>query len=160
MKRLFFIITTAILLSGCASRVISVYDGDTATVSTFFGKEKVRFYGIDAPEKKQDYGIQSRDNLRLLILGKDVDVDCISKDRYGRIVGKIYLDGKYINLEMVKAGSAWWYEDYAKKDYEFRDAETLAKKQKLGLWKNPEAIPPWKWRKKSKAIKQPAEVTK
>jgi len=57
-------------------KVISVYDGDTLTVSNLDNqKVKIRLYGIDAPElKKQPYGRASRDYLQRLILNKTVEV--------------------------------------------------------------------------------------
>ena len=74
--------------------VISVYDGDTMTLTAEKNgkteKFKVRFFGIDAPEAAQEYGIESRDSLRNMILDKKVKVNVVSVDRYGRSVGKVY----------------------------------------------------------------------
>jgi micrococcal nuclease len=77
---------------------------------------KIRLWGIDAPEKTQDFGQKSKENLSNLVFSKEVKVDIKRKDRYGRHVGKIYLQNVYVNLEMVKAGFAWYFKQYAKKD--------------------------------------------
>lgn len=133
-------------------RIIEVYDGDTATLLSKdqSQKYKIRFYGIDAPEAKQEYGIASRDALRQKILGKEVRVHVVSVDRYGRCVSKIHLDSRYINLEMVQEGNAWYYSDYARNDMGFSQAEAAARKSAAGLWQFPSPQPPWEYRKARK----------
>ncbi len=135
----------AILLIG---RVIGVTDGDTVKLLTADKQSiKIRLYGIDAPEKSQDFGQASKKYLSGLIYDKDVKVEITDTDRYGRSIGKIYLNDKYINLEMVKSGMAWWYRQYAKHDTELRDAEQIAKELKTGLWIMPNPIEPAIYRK-------------
>jgi len=132
-------------------RIIEVYDGDTATLLTAGNvKYKVRFYGIDAPEAKQEGGIESRDALREKILGKEVTVNVAATDRYGRAVGKVMLGSRFINQEMVAEGRAWYYKDYAADEYDFAVAEKKARQEHLGLWKNESPQPPWEWRKAHK----------
>lgn len=102
----------AATLSG---QVVKVADGDTVTVLAQNGtRYRVRFLGIDAPEKNQTFGQDSRQNLDRLVYRKQVTVDYNGNDRYGRIVGKVLLDGKNINLEQIKSGCAWYYRHYAK----------------------------------------------
>jgi micrococcal nuclease len=48
---------------------------------------------------------------------------------------------------MVKAGLAWWYEHYAKRDRELQTLEHDAREAKRGLWSDPTAIPPWDFRR-------------
>jgi micrococcal nuclease len=83
--------------------IISVYDGDTCTATIDLGfsfefkRQKLRFYGIDAPELRGDTleaGRASRDYLRSLILNKEVYVETIkdSKGKYGRYLAKIWVD--------------------------------------------------------------------
>lgn len=156
---LFFLLTQAHALevSGIVYRVL---DGDTIHLlpenklpaKIKIHKDKtisVRFRGIDAPEKAQPYGKESMENLRNLIENKKVTVDVKDIDRYGRIAGYVYLNGKNINLEQVKAGLAWAYTEYLDRPYasEFYEAEKEARRQKLGLWKQLNPKPPWEWRK-------------
>jgi endonuclease YncB( thermonuclease family) len=84
-------------------KVIGISDGDTITVLDDMDKGifKVRLDKIDAPEKKQAFGNKSRQFLSSLIWGKKVSVRFKAVDRYGRIVGVIYLDGTESNLVMV-----------------------------------------------------------
>ena len=136
-------------------QVIEIYDGDTLTLLTTDAKGmekkyKVRFFGIDAPEAAQDYGVEARDALREKILGKNVRVTVISVDRYGRSVGKVMLGGRYINLEMVAEGNAWYYADYAANEYDLANAEKDARLRRLGLWKENSPQKPWLYRKENK----------
>jgi len=153
-----WVLPIAILLGAAAphshaatltGQVVKVADGDTVTVLAQNGtRYRVRFLGIDAPEKNQAFGQDSRQNLDRLVYRKQVTVDYNGNDRYGRIVGKVLLDGKNINLEQIKSGSAWFYRHYAKdvarKAYEA--AEDAAKSAKLGLWKDASPTPPWDFR--------------
>ena len=94
------------------AKVIEIYDGDTLTALIDLGfnitiEEKIRLYGINAPEmrgKEKPQGIISRDYLRKRILGKEVIIETIKdkKGKYGRYLGIIKFEGKNINEEMVK----------------------------------------------------------
>jgi len=52
---------------------------------------KIRLSGIDAPERGQPYGTASRDHLASMVAGKEVLVDWYKQDKYGRIVGKVWV---------------------------------------------------------------------
>lgn len=132
-------------------KVIKVADGDTITILEENGdKTRVRFYGIDAPEKKQNYGIKSLDVLKDLIDKKEVEIEVKDKDQYGRVVGIVYYDKKNINLYMLETGNAWWYKQYSRHNIEFKIAEEKAKLEKLGLWKEKNPTPPWIYRKEKR----------
>ncbi|MBR2626350.1 MAG: thermonuclease family protein [Lentisphaeria bacterium] len=137
-----------------SGEVIEVYDGDTLTLlSRINGQEKkykVRFYGIDAPEAAQAHGTASRDALRGKILGRQVQVTVVSVDRYGRSVGKVMSGVRYINLEMVAEGNAWYYPDYAANEYELAKAEKEARSGRLGLWQESSPQAPWFYRKENR----------
>ena len=105
-----------------------------------------RLHGIDAPERKQDYGTKARQTLAALLHNKTVKVHILDTDRYGRKVGKVYLGNTYVNLYMVAKGMAWHYAQYAKKDADLKDAQKSAKKSAIGLWSHPTPVPPWQWR--------------
>ena len=86
-------------------RVIGVTDGDTVTVLDQRNTErKIRLEGIDAPESDQAYGPESQEALASKVLDMDVFVEPAGKDKYGRTLGRIYIDGKWINKEMVEGG--------------------------------------------------------
>jgi endonuclease YncB( thermonuclease family) len=130
-------------------RVIGIKDGDTVVLLT---KEKeeitVRLSEIDAPERKQAFGTVSRTYLSNLIFNKEVKLDKVGTDRYGRTLGFIYSrNGTNINLEMVKMGMAWQYDKYSKSAV-LRRAQLEARSQKIGLWKDPFPVPPWEFRRR------------
>jgi endonuclease YncB( thermonuclease family) len=129
-----------------SGQVVGVSDGDTITVLDAGKKQtRVRLAQIDAPEKRQDFGVASKDALSGLVYGKPVTVEVETTDRYGRTVGKVLVGGIDANLEQVKKGMAWVYRQYAK-DQTYFAAEGAAKAAKLGLWSRPDAVPPWEFR--------------
>jgi len=91
-------------------KVVKITDGDTIYVlDANYTQHKIRLAGIDAPERKQAYGLASRKHLASIVAGQQVTIEYKKRDRYGRIVGKVLLDGIDACLEQVKAGFAWHY---------------------------------------------------
>ena len=95
---------------------------------------KIHLQGIDAPEGGQAFGNRSHQNLSDLIFSKDVTIEWFKRDRYGRKVGKVLLDGSDVCLEQIKAGMAWHYK-YYQLEQSKEDRELYAKtpKQKPAL---------------------------
>jgi endonuclease YncB( thermonuclease family) len=126
--------------------VLYVIDGDTFVLQCDEGSLKVRLEGIDAPEKDQPYGQESK-----AFLAKYQYASCIiiksSIDRYGRTIAQLLIDSVNINLLMVRTGNAWHYKYYSS-DPELAKAENFARNEKLGLWQDLNPIEPWQWRKK------------
>lgn len=114
-------------------------------------KIKVRFYGIDAPEKAQPYGLEAKEFVMSRIKDKEITVEVQDTDRYKRKIGKIYYDsGTYLNEEIVANGYAWWYQYYAKSDFDLKEAEKDARAKKLGLWNESSPQAPWEYRKQKR----------
>lgn len=130
-------------------KVVGVHDGDTITVLHDKEQIRVRFEGIDAPETKQDFGTKSKQALSKKIFGKEVTIEWTEKDQYGRTLGKVMLEQRWINNEMVQDGMAWHYKRYSK-DKTLSTSEEKAKKAKKGLWSQPNPTPPWEFRKEDK----------
>jgi len=141
---------------------VSVADGDTVTVvDSSNTQHRIRLEGIDAPEKRQAYGSKSKESLAAMIFGNEVTVVYGKTDQYGRLVGKILLDGKDINLEQVKAGMAWHYKEYereqAPEDRElYAKAEDEAHTARRGLWWDQEPVEPSEFRREEKGERQNA----
>lgn len=148
-------------------QVVAVSDGDTVTVlDAERTQHKIRLSGIDAPEKAQAFGERSKQNLWRLVHGKPVDVQWYKRDRFGRIVGRVLVAEaacqshdcpKTVDagLDQIDAGLAWWYRDYAKDQsgedaQRYRLAEEDARRSNVGLWAEPEPVPPWDWRREKK----------
>ena len=131
-------------------KVLWVYDGDTFKMETSQGVVKIRLYGIDAPEKGQRFADESRQQLIHLIGGRMVTVSTESVDPHHRIVGVVTNDGVNVNLKMIEAGMAWWSRRFAPKNTDYAQAETSARAEKRGLWRDDSQIAPWDWKKATK----------
>ncbi len=135
--------------------IYRVIDGDTITV----GSEKIRLLGIDAPELNQKCydkksrgwpcGESAKSFLEGLMIGKSINCEIHSKDKYKRSLGVCYGDKINLNQEIVKAGYALAYLKYSSI---FKEDELLARKNKKGIWKGNMENPENFRRRKSKTI--------
>jgi endonuclease YncB( thermonuclease family) len=129
-------------------RVVGITDGDTVTVLTAARDQvRVRLAEIDAPERGQPYSNRSRQALSNLVFQKDVLVRYQDTDRYGRVVGRIFVGDLDISAAMVRSGAAWAYRDYVR-DRNLLELEAEARANRRGLWglSEFERIEPWEWR--------------
>ena len=145
---LFFPITG--ITAEIPATVVGITDGDTVRVRIGdegnYREEKVRLDQVDAPERGQPFGEKSRQYLAGLVHGRTLTLDYSSRDRYGRLVGTLLIDGKSMNAEMVRAGFAWVYRRYMK-DENLLLLEAAARENERGLWADPHPVPPWQWRR-------------
>lgn len=131
-------------------KVIGVHDGDTLTMLVDGNKKiKIRLAQIDAPESSQAFGQKSKQALAKKTFGKDAVIIQETVDRYGRIVGDVFVSGENINEIQVKQGMAWVYRQYAH-DKSLVYAEMLARNNRIGLWSESNPVPPWDFRRYSK----------
>jgi micrococcal nuclease len=139
---------------GYSGKCVAVTDGDTIKVMHDGKAERIRLYGVDAPEKKQDFGMKAKQFTSDEVFGKEVDVYTMNTDRYGRTVGFVYLHGEKtvsLNAKLVANGYAWVYVQYCNnKDIcsFLLNLEKVAREAKLGLWDQPNPIEPWNFRKR------------
>lgn len=127
-------------------QVVGVHDGDSITLLTADKVQvKVRLEGIDAPELKQPFSTQSKQVLSTMVFAKNVMLHSTGKDRYGRTLATVIVDGVNVNLAMVRLGMAWHFEKYSK-DTALRAAQIDARAARRGLWIDPAPVPPWEWR--------------
>lgn len=133
-------------------RVVRVADGDTITVLDGSNiQHRVRLAKIDAPEKAQPFGTVSRAHLAGMVTNGTVRVTFTARDRYGRIIGTVFAaDGTETNLRMIADGFAWHYTAFDSSP-EYAAAECAARKDQCGLWRDPNPVPPWNWRKAKRA---------
>jgi len=110
-------------------KVVDVYDGDTCKVCFAMGsgfyKFAVRMLGYNTHEMKQKKddpnaatnkasAVAARDYLRNLVLGRRVFIQCQEQDKYGRILGRLYLDHTLapqvcVNDMMLSSGHGFAY---------------------------------------------------
>ena len=142
-------------------QVVAVADGDTLTVlDASSERHRIRLSGIDAPEKRQAYGERAKQHLAALVYRKTVRVVWDRKDRYARIVGRVYtaeceaacpytVD---VGLEQIRAGLAWHYKLYAKEQpprvrERYAELEHHARVRRSGLWSDVQPVAPWDFRR-------------
>ena len=145
------------LVESARGEVVSVYDGDTCTLLVGKNQYKIRLEGIDTPEMDQAFGKRAKQALSGYIFGKQVTAQLSGKDRYERYLGTILMDGRNVNLQMVKDGCAWHYKKYSS-DEILAQAESDARAARRGLWEDGDAMAPWDWRNKD-SRKTAAKVT-
>ena len=93
----------------------SCYDGDTCRTTD---GERLRLACIDTPELKgnraqPERARAARDHLRQMVGGRSVGLRRITTDRYGRIVGELFVDGMNVQQAMVASRHAEIYWKYA-----------------------------------------------
>jgi len=140
--------------AGDTGRVIRVLDGDSIIVRRPDGTDlEVRIHGIDAPEHRQPWSRRSRQALRALIADRDVRLEVVTVDTYGRSVAAVLRssDGLDVGREMVRRGDAWVYRRYTD-DATLIGLEDGAREAGIGLWSLPESerVPPWQWRRQNR----------
>jgi endonuclease YncB( thermonuclease family) len=86
-----------------------VVDGDTLVLLiSGHDQERIRLAGIDCPERRQAFGTRAKQALAERVAGKEVTVEWEKRDRYGRVVGKVVVDGRDVDLALVREGMCWW----------------------------------------------------
>lgn len=119
------------------AKCVYVYDGDTIHVvfkmpnSNECFKWVIRLMGIDTPEMKSKNAnekakaVQTRDFLKGKILDKIIIVDCLDFDKYGRLLGNIFVEGEEIsmNQQLINGGYAKAYDGGTKEGWGELDGE-------------------------------------
>ena len=153
-------IVAAALALACAAqaetvtgKVVGVANGDTITVlDADKVQHKIPLAGIDAPVKKQAFGNRSKESLSDLVFDKTMNVEKEKRDRYGRQIGKVLVNGQDVNLVQVERGMAFFYRQYQREQSTndrrlYEAAEDAAKAGGRGfLWRDVDAAPPWVFR--------------
>jgi len=138
------------LLWALNGKVVGISDGDTITLLKDSRTTKIRLYGIDCPEKSQDFGRKAKLYTSDMVFGKEVKITSYGKDKYGRTIGLIYLDSnnRCLNEELIKSGHAWVYREYCKDSFcqKWFQYEQDARANKFGLWDGQNPIAPWGFR--------------
>lgn len=153
-------------------KVVKIKDGDTVTVlDSLNNSNTVRFYGVDAPEKKQEFGNVAKKFVSQEIFGKTVTVSIVSIDIFKRPVGHLFYNdsnGKPIDIseQLLIRGLAWQF--YDKSDH-YKRLQAEAVTNRLGLWiidnpiepsifRHPKKPSKTKVAKKSQALRSTAQA--
>ena len=150
-KIIFFLLLVFIfpaLCFGWQARVTEIISGDTIKVLHNEGLKTITLYGIECPGGQQPYSKEAAEFITGFILGQTIEVDPILSNRQGGITGIVYFKDQCLNEELIKAGLAWVSLKTAritKIRVVWRGLESEAKKTGMGLWSDPDPIPPWKF---------------
>ncbi len=139
-------------------QVARVVDGDTIRVRDGDARLVIRLSGVDAPEVShsknepgQPFSLQATKHLAALVLGRNVEIKRIGQDRYGRTLAEVFVDGKNVNLQMVKDDLAEVYRGVPALGQNFDPywkAEEEAKKAGRGMWVlGSKYVSPREWRR-------------
>ena len=145
------LLALALAAEGAAGETVSgavavVIDGDTLTVVDDAKRQhRVRLAGIDAPEAKQPFGLQSARSLARICYKKPAKVEWKSKER-GLLVGEVTCGDVEANAEQVRRGMAWVSSRQTGPGSALYELEAYARLQKIGLWAAEKPVPPWEWR--------------
>lgn len=134
--------------------IVKILEGDTIRVTDHFFEDTIRLIGVDTPEVYggvQPFGPEASAFTKELLTNKQVwiELDKAHRDRYGRILGYVYLetaDGDWefngrrfiqVNLELARVGLARVLTVPPNIRYKqlYLDAENEAKDKKLQMWK-------------------------
>jgi endonuclease YncB( thermonuclease family) len=127
---------------GWPGKVIGVIDGDSIAVIHDGKGEHIRLWGIDCPEKGQDFGTKAKQATSALVFGKVVEVQPVTRDRYGRTVAFVRVGDTLVNEELIRQGLAWVFTRYCGRPIcqEWKKLEEQARKAKRGLWSMPRPV--------------------
>jgi endonuclease YncB( thermonuclease family) len=131
---------------------VGVADGDTVTLLDADKKQhRIRLAGIDAPERGQSFADRSKQTLADLAFDRDAQAHCPKVDRYKRRVCKVTVGGVDVGLEQIQRGMAWHFKRYEREQSPqdrtaYSAAETEARSEGRGLWRDREPVAPWEWR--------------
>lgn len=118
---------------GIEGRVVRVIDGDTFDIEK---GQRVRLAGADAPEyPKGCLSLQTKERLEKLILGKEVEIETVKKDSFGRLVAFVEVEGLLVDKTLVEEGLAQAENGQDPKyGAGLLSAQDSAKKAKRGIW--------------------------
>ncbi|GAB2725762.1 thermonuclease family protein [Melaminivora jejuensis] len=129
--------------------VIAVSDGDTLTVRCAARRpERVRIVAIDAPELRQAFGRQARENLKRLCFRQRAELHTLGRDAYGRHLARVRCAGQDVATAQVAAGLAWLS---TRQPAQYRDLAALqarAQAARIGLWSQARPMAPWDYRRR------------
>lgn len=127
-------------------KVVAVLDGDTLDVARGGRILRLRLAGVDAPEPQQRYGPEAREKLAELALNRTVSVEEQGLGREGFTLASVRRGGRDLGLSLLRAGLAWRLPGPHPDEMQRAEAEATARRQRIGLWRDLNPLPPWEWR--------------
>jgi micrococcal nuclease len=133
-------------------KLIGIGDGDTFTLlSENKTQYKIRLNGIDCPEKGQDFGKKAKDFTYRFCAQQVVVAELLSKDKYGRNIANVTVNGVSLNQALLAQGLAWHYTKYSQ-DQNLAKLEQEARSKSINIWSVNKPMPPWIYRKRGTLV--------
>ena len=126
--------------------LVSTTDGDTIRVMYKGVNEPVRYLLIDTPETnhprlgKQPFGTEAKERNRALVNSGNLTLEFDvgeKRDKYGRLLAYVYVDGKSVQETLISEGLArvaYVYPPNTRHLTPYEEAQQVAKSKKLGFW--------------------------
>ncbi len=140
-------------------KVLKIFDGDSLQVAAMDLVFSIRLCGIDSPEigdgdqQSQPFSREAKAYLETLLNSREVSLKSHGADSYHRQLAEIFMDGKNINIEMIKQGLAEVYKGDPPKTLDlhlYLKAEEQARKAGKGIWKLGKSYKsPKQWRREN-----------
>ncbi len=144
-------------LNSMSGTVVAVQSGDSFSLNVDGELFRIRLADVDCPEVKQSMYRQAMQFTRDLILGKLIRVNYEMIDRFGTVVAYVVLpDGRILNEVLLKEGWAWHYRVRVDHKIELEQLEYEAWSARLGIWVDPEPVPPWVYRREGRLPTPPS----
>lgn len=140
-------------------RLARAWGGDNFEVGQ---KQQLHYFlllGVDCPEPGQPYFNESRDHLVNTCGKREIEIEVLSYDELKREIGHAWVtngDGKRVNLaiDLLSRGLGWYQGSEFEGSDRYREAMESARTKKLGLWVQPNPMPPWEhWQKTRNAVR-------
>jgi endonuclease YncB( thermonuclease family) len=133
-----------------SGKVVGVIDGDSITVLHDGRQERIRLWGIDCPEKWQDFGTKAKQATSMLVFAKTVEVEPVTADRYGRPAAFVRVGDTLVKEELMRQGLAWVFARYSDQPIcqGWKALEEEARAARRGLWSMPKPVAPWEFRRR------------
>jgi len=159
--RLWFISVLAAMLvfllvadETATGRCVEVITGDTVKIDLDGKLSIFVLEGLDAPERGQPHAVESKDLASSLLLGKVLTITTVSRGPSGELIARVHLGDLDVSHEMLAAGAAW-HDTENNSDEELLVATIMARGAKMGLWADPDPVPPSAWREVHKSPATP-----
>jgi len=140
-KSVLFLLLCSLILNGVllvrkapektGTTVIGVVDGDTLVLE---GKVRVRLRYADAPELEFCGGIEAKEELEKLVVGKKVVIQEQIPDQFGRGMAMVYEGNTLVNQKMLESGWARFHHDTTKNKEMLKTIADQAKGDGKGLF--------------------------
>jgi micrococcal nuclease len=125
------------------ARVVRVVDGDTLDIESppspkalrTEEEKRIRLAGIDAPEYPEGCLAQeAKDRLEELVLGREIEIEEVEKDNFGRSLAFVFIDEELVNRVLIEEGLAGVYKDDSRYGPLLLGRQEEAKKAQRGIW--------------------------